>query len=184
MTAEQLIELLKALPPETPVMVEGYENGFDLAISLLPQPVIRYRNAQPWDGEYQEPSRFSNSEAGRIDAAVIHGRRGSRRTEGKRKSYNLAELMAQCDNSAPVPEELKAWENSPTYSASPTAARALMNLLAFATATWESAERALAWLEQAVPALGDQCPCDLLDTAEGRQQVEAVLRKIEHGDFS
>ena len=29
MTAEELIKRLKSLPPETPVLVEGYETGFD-----------------------------------------------------------------------------------------------------------------------------------------------------------
>jgi len=29
MTADELIKQLQKLPPETPVLVEGYETGFD-----------------------------------------------------------------------------------------------------------------------------------------------------------
>jgi len=79
MTAEELIEQLKTLPPETPVLVEGYETGFDKIMNLKTQKVVQYRNAQEWDGEFQAPDRFSNPEAGSFQAAVILGRRGSRR---------------------------------------------------------------------------------------------------------
>jgi len=79
MTAEELIAQLKVLPPETPLLVEGYETGFDDIVELTPEQVVRYRNAQEWDGEYQAPDRFSKPETGVLKAAVILGRRGSRR---------------------------------------------------------------------------------------------------------
>jgi len=79
MTAGELIAQLQNLPSDTPVLVEGYETGFDEAESLMLQKVIRYRRAQAWDGEYQSPDRFSVSETAVIEAAVIKGRRGSRR---------------------------------------------------------------------------------------------------------
>jgi len=79
MTAEELIAQLQELPPETPVLVEGYETGFDDIVELTPEQVVRYRHAQEWDGEYQTPDRFSNPEIGVRQAAVIRGRRGSRR---------------------------------------------------------------------------------------------------------
>ncbi|PSF08137.1 hypothetical protein C7H09_09210 [Marinobacter fuscus] len=53
MTAEELITQLQKLPPETPVLVEGYETGFDEIVELTPEQVVRYRHAQVWDGEYQ-----------------------------------------------------------------------------------------------------------------------------------
>lgn len=52
MTAEELIAQLQELPPETPVLVEGYETGFDDIVELTPEQVVRYRHAQEWDGEY------------------------------------------------------------------------------------------------------------------------------------
>lgn len=79
MTAEELITQLQKLPPETPVLVEGYETGFDDIVELTPEQVVRYRHAQEWDGEYQAPGRFSNLETGVRQAVVIRGRRGHRR---------------------------------------------------------------------------------------------------------
>ncbi|WP_072676953.1 hypothetical protein [Marinobacter nauticus] len=79
MTAEELIAQLQKLPPETPVLVEGYETGFDEIVELTPDEVVRYRHAQEWDGEYQAPDRFSNPETGVRQVAVIRGRRGHRR---------------------------------------------------------------------------------------------------------
>ena len=76
MTAEELIAQLQKLPPETTVLVEGYETGFDDIIEVGPEKVVRYRRAQEWDGEYQTPEHFSNSETGVLQAAVIRGRRG------------------------------------------------------------------------------------------------------------
>ncbi len=79
MTVEELITQLKVLPPETPVLVEGYETGFDETVDLKPKEVVRYRNAQEWDGEYQAPYRFSDPEASVVQAVLIRGRRGLRR---------------------------------------------------------------------------------------------------------
>lgn len=79
MTAEELITQLQKLPPETPVLVEGYETGFDEIVELTLEEVVRYRHAQEWDGEYQASDRFSNPETGVLQAAVIRGRRGYRR---------------------------------------------------------------------------------------------------------
>jgi hypothetical protein len=78
-TAEELIEQLQKLPPETPVLVEGYETGFDGIVDLTSEQVVRYRHSQEWDGEYQAPDRFSNPETRVLQAAVIWGRRGHRR---------------------------------------------------------------------------------------------------------
>ncbi len=76
MTANELITRLRVLPPDTPVLVEGYENGFDDVIELKGQDVVRYRHAQPWDGQYQPPERFEEPATGIVQAAVIVGRRG------------------------------------------------------------------------------------------------------------
>lgn len=79
MNAKELIAKLQALPPETPILVEGYETGFDDIVELGQEKVVRYRRAQEWDGEYQTPEQFSNSETGVLQASVIRGRRGNRR---------------------------------------------------------------------------------------------------------
>ncbi|MCE0760059.1 hypothetical protein LWH94_12690 [Marinobacter sp. G11] len=79
MTAEELIEQLKELPPETPVLVEGYETGFDDIVELTMEQVVQYRHAQEWDGEYQKSNRFAKQIIGAPNAVVIRGRRGDRR---------------------------------------------------------------------------------------------------------
>ncbi|WBU42680.1 MULTISPECIES: hypothetical protein [Marinobacter] len=79
MTAEELIVQLRKLRPETLVLVEGYETGFDDIVELTPEKVVRYRHAQEWDGEYQTLDRFSNTGTERLKAVVIHGRRDHRR---------------------------------------------------------------------------------------------------------
>lgn len=79
MTAEELIAHLEALPPDSPVLVEGYEIGFDDIVEFTSEQVVRYRHAQEWDGEYQTLDRFSSQETGALQAAVIRGRRSHRR---------------------------------------------------------------------------------------------------------
>lgn len=49
---------------------------------------------------------------------------------------------------------------------------------------WKSEATTKEWLHSPVPALGGRTPIELLDTAEGRRLVSAVLLKIESGDFS
>ena len=79
MTADEVIARLRIFPPDTPVLVEGYENGFDEVIELKGQDVVRYRHAQQWDGQYQPPERFEEPATGIMQAAVILGRRGQLR---------------------------------------------------------------------------------------------------------
>ncbi|RBP69569.1 hypothetical protein [Marinobacter nauticus] len=79
MTTEELIEHLKLLPPETPVLVEEYETGFDDIVEFTSEQVVWYRHAQEWDGEYQPLDRFSSQETAAMQAAVIRGRKGHRR---------------------------------------------------------------------------------------------------------
>jgi len=76
MTAQELIEHLKALPPETPVLVEGYETGFDDIVEVKPCEVVHYRHAQGWDGEYQADDSFAGEQKTK-SAVILTGRRGA-----------------------------------------------------------------------------------------------------------
>ncbi|MDM8181347.1 hypothetical protein [Marinobacter salarius] len=54
MTAAELIAQLKALPPETPVLVEGYETGFDEIVDLRAVEVSRLAQPEDWEGEFDK----------------------------------------------------------------------------------------------------------------------------------
>ena len=49
MIAEELIKRLKSLPPETPVLVEGYETGFDEIEDLRALEVFRLDQPAEWE---------------------------------------------------------------------------------------------------------------------------------------
>lgn len=76
MTAEELIRQLQALPPETPVLVEGYETGCDEIVELQPLEVFRYPRAQDWDGQYQTDGHVRPRNQASFPAVMIRGRRG------------------------------------------------------------------------------------------------------------
>ena len=53
-TAGQLIEILKSFPPDVPVVVSGYEDGYE---NFYPPKVVKLKHmhGQPsWNGEFDE----------------------------------------------------------------------------------------------------------------------------------
>ena len=76
MNVEELIEQLQQLPGNLPVLIEGYETGWDGIHELRTTGVVPYRKAQAWDGEYHLATEFK--QAGQ-PAVLIVGRRGERR---------------------------------------------------------------------------------------------------------
>lgn len=40
------------------------------------------------------------------------------------------------------------------------------------------------WLKSPVPALGNRCPTEFLDTSEGRELVRTLLIRMQSGSFS
>ncbi len=74
MNVAELIEQLRQLPGDLPVLVEGYETGWDDIHELHTDGVMRYRRAQEWDGEYRTADEFAGK-----PAVLIVGRRGRRR---------------------------------------------------------------------------------------------------------
>lgn len=95
MTVAELIEQLRQLPADLPVLVEGYETGWDGIHELRTAGVMRYRRAQDWDGECRTPGKFVGKPFVLLDdeypsaddeckqtekpAVLIVGRRGHRR---------------------------------------------------------------------------------------------------------
>ncbi|MBL4774912.1 MAG: hypothetical protein JKY87_02485 [Mariprofundus sp.] len=53
-TVAKLIEALKEFPAETPVVVSGYESGYE---NIMPPKMIKLQHQKEnkyWDGEFQE----------------------------------------------------------------------------------------------------------------------------------
>ena len=81
LTVAELMERLREMPPELPVLVEGYETGLDAIYSLRETVVIQSTNCEDWDGEFEEPKNLQPAPQGvaPFRALLILGRRGSRR---------------------------------------------------------------------------------------------------------
>ena len=60
MTAGQLIEILSKYPSDLPVLVEGYETGFDPIHSIVPAKAIPNPENQEHDGEFEKDERGSD----------------------------------------------------------------------------------------------------------------------------
>ena len=76
MNVEELVEQLQQLPGNLPVLIEGYETGWDGIHELRTAGVVPYRKAEAWDGEYHLATEFK--QAGQ-PAVLLVGRRGERR---------------------------------------------------------------------------------------------------------
>lgn len=76
MTVAELIEELRSLPSDLPVLVEGYETGWDGIHSMRELGVESVPNANDWDGEFREALELGQSVQ---PAVLLVGRRGSRR---------------------------------------------------------------------------------------------------------
>ena len=54
MTAQQLIQHLQTLPPNTQIVVRGYEDGYNDILQLKSVRIKLNPNAYTWDGEYED----------------------------------------------------------------------------------------------------------------------------------
>ncbi|MGQ7275761.1 antitoxin Xre/MbcA/ParS toxin-binding domain-containing protein [Marinobacter sp. V034] len=204
MTTEELIKRLKTLPPETPVLVEGYETGYDDIAGLKPLKVTRYRNAQDWDGEYQASEKFSDTENSAFSAVLIFGRRGYLRKvqvanvtivkameeldAGQGQRFSLDELIAQCDPDAPMPEELQAWENAEPagleYASMSNAgldqlrSQAYAEILDLFNGNKSAADH---WVCSQVRGLNYRAPSELLNSPKGIDTVRTLIGRLKHG---
>lgn len=87
MNVSDLIKRLRAFPPDLPVLVEGYESGWDSIHNLRQDEIVRYDEAREWDGEYCEAR-----EAKQTGMAVVFivGRRGGLRDDTPREQDDAA----------------------------------------------------------------------------------------------
>jgi len=76
LTVQELIDKLAKLPPDLPIFVEGYENGWDPIITVEPGSAQPTAPFEDWDGEVQRTKSTSEAPP---DAIFLIGRRGHRR---------------------------------------------------------------------------------------------------------
>jgi hypothetical protein len=68
MTASELIWKLNDLPPETKIVVRGYENGYNDIIMLKDRRITINKERNWWDGEY-----IDSMETNAIHAVELFG---------------------------------------------------------------------------------------------------------------
>ena len=56
MTVRELINHLQTLPPDTKVVVRGYEDGYNDILHLKKVSIKPNPNSYTWDGEYEDSS--------------------------------------------------------------------------------------------------------------------------------
>jgi hypothetical protein len=54
MTAQELIQHLQTLPPQTKIVVRGYEDGYNDILKLKEVKIKPNPKAYTWDGEYED----------------------------------------------------------------------------------------------------------------------------------
>ena len=68
MTAQELIEKLQTLPPNTKIVVRGYEDGYNDILQLKKVEIKLNPNANTWDGKYE-----GSTNADAITAIDLYG---------------------------------------------------------------------------------------------------------------
>ena len=76
MTVAELIAHLSQFPADLPVLVEGYESGWDAIHALRTDGVVFSPKAADWNGEYRLAA--DSQQAGQ-SALLMVGRRGAMR---------------------------------------------------------------------------------------------------------
>ncbi|MEI9478441.1 MAG: hypothetical protein WCO26_17965 [Deltaproteobacteria bacterium] len=69
MTVKELIELLKQFPSEAPVLIPGYEDGWDEVLRIELTNVTRNSKARWYNGTWEEASRKASDSS---EAVLIH----------------------------------------------------------------------------------------------------------------
>lgn len=71
-TVKEMIEALQKLDPDTPVLVRGYESGFDEAGPPEELTVVKVIHDKYYDGRFQEaPARYWDKEGEPFQAIII-----------------------------------------------------------------------------------------------------------------
>lgn len=105
MTAGQLIEILKKHRADLPVLVEGYETGFDPIHSIVPAKAIPNPQNQDYDGEYEKDGQGS-------DCLLILGKSEYRRGPSYDAGWENAPAVGREFGADPLRDHLDAREDA------------------------------------------------------------------------
>lgn len=72
-TVAELVARLSGLPPELPVLVEGYESGWDAINDIRTATLVRRKQITNCDGEYEELEEGELEPASSLQAVLIAG---------------------------------------------------------------------------------------------------------------
>ena len=72
MKIKDLVKELNNLNPDSQILVQGYESGYDDIVSLKEIKIFKKRNANNWDGEYDDAE---NRKKNVIKSVIIFGNR-------------------------------------------------------------------------------------------------------------
>ncbi len=68
MTASELIKHLQTLPPDTKIVIRGYEDGYNDILKLKPVKIKTKADSYWFDGEFED-----STDADAVDAVDLNG---------------------------------------------------------------------------------------------------------------
>ena len=89
--------------------VEVKQAMVGIASDVLGETGIRVQPLPVWEGEWKRPGQYSNPDMLRnVSQDGVRIRIPAKR--GRRPQYKLSELLAECDEKAPYPDDLAEWD--------------------------------------------------------------------------
>lgn len=73
MKVSEFIDVLKTMPADAQVLVQGYEDGYDNIKTVRQIPVVKNPKNHDWSGEYDDSLKENDKKA--FPAVVILGNR-------------------------------------------------------------------------------------------------------------
>ena len=98
------------------------------------------------------------------------------------RPYSLDQLLAQCDPQAPVPDELKAWQDMPDVGHEILEVPTETDIWLAAERLFESREGAERWMTSPAIALRGRTPVDVM--VEDPQLVYDLIMRLEYGVYT
>jgi len=106
----------------------------------------------------------------------------SKAVPAEERPYSLDQLLAQCDTQAPIPDELKAWEDMPDVGRENLEAPTETGIWLAAERLFESRKGAERWMKSPAIALRGRTPIDVM--IEDPQLVYDLIMRLEYGVYT